>query len=42
MDPLIREFLRFVESRDGQEIVVKDGYLPIPGKVVSEELAKLQ
>ncbi len=40
--PLVREFLRFVESRDGQEIVVKDGYLPIPAKVVNEELAKLQ
>jgi len=42
VDPLVREFLRFVESRDGQEIVVKDGYLPIAAKVVSEELAKLQ
>ncbi|MEO8198684.1 MAG: PstS family phosphate ABC transporter substrate-binding protein, partial [Thermoanaerobaculia bacterium] len=42
LDPLVREFLRFVESRDGQEIVVKDGYMPIPGRVVSEELAKLK
>ena len=42
LDPLVREFLRFVEAREGQEIVVKDGYLPIPGKVAAEELAKLQ
>ncbi len=42
LDPLVREFLRFVESRDGQEIVVKDGYMPIPAKVVSEEQAKLK
>jgi len=42
LDPLVREFLRFVESKDGQEIVVKDGYLPLPGRVASEELAKLQ
>ncbi len=42
LDPLVREFLRFVEAREGQEIVVKDGYLPIPGKIAAEELAKLQ
>lgn len=42
VDPLVREFLRYVESREGQETVVKDGYLPIPGKVAAEELAKLQ
>lgn len=42
LDPLVREFLRFVEAREGQEIVVKDGYLPIPAKVAAEELAKLR
>ena len=31
MDPLTREFLKFVLSKDGQEIVVKDGYLPMRG-----------
>ena len=34
--------MRFVGSREGQEIVVKDGYRPIPGKIAAEELAKLQ
>ncbi|HVN75906.1 MAG TPA: phosphate ABC transporter substrate-binding protein [Thermoanaerobaculaceae bacterium] len=42
MDPLTKEFLKFVLSREGQEIVVKDGFLPLPAKVVAEELAKLQ
>ncbi len=42
MDPLVREFLRYVGSREGQETVVKDGYLPIPAKVAGEELAKLK
>ena len=28
LDPLIREFFAFVLSRDGQEIVVKDGFFP--------------
>ena len=41
MDPLTREFLRFVLSREGQEVVVKDGYLPLPATVVRQELAKL-
>ena len=42
LDPLVREFLKFVVSREGQEIVVKDGYLPVSGKIVGEELAKLR
>lgn len=30
MDPLIKEFIRFVLSKEGQEIVIKDGYYPLP------------
>jgi phosphate transport system substrate-binding protein len=41
LPPLTREFMRLVVSREGQEIVVKDGYFPIPAKVAKEELAKL-
>jgi phosphate transport system substrate-binding protein len=41
LDPLMKEFLKFVLSYEGQEIVIKDGYLPLPTKVVLEELAKL-
>ena len=41
-DPLVQEFVKFVLSREGQEIVVKDGYLPIAKRVVDEELAKLR
>ena len=40
-DPLVREFVRFVLSKEGQEIVVKDGYLPISARLVEEEHAKL-
>jgi phosphate transport system substrate-binding protein len=42
LDPLVREFLKFVLSKEGQEIVVKDGYLPLPAKVVAEERRKLE
>jgi phosphate transport system substrate-binding protein len=41
LDPLVREFLRFVLSKEGQKIVVKDGYLPVSGRIVGEETAKL-
>jgi phosphate transport system substrate-binding protein len=41
MDTLTREFLTFILSKEGQEIVVKDGYLPLPAAVVKQELAKL-
>jgi phosphate transport system substrate-binding protein len=41
LDPLIKEFLKLVYSREGQEVVVKDGYLPLTAPLVSEELRKL-
>jgi phosphate transport system substrate-binding protein len=42
LDPKVREFLRFVLSREGQELVEKDGkYLPLPASAVKEELARI-
>jgi len=41
LDPLMKEFLTFVLSYEGQQIVIKDGYLPLPTKVALEELKKL-
>lgn len=40
-DALVGEFLRYVISREGQEVVVKGGYLPIPKSAADQELAKL-
>ncbi len=42
LDPLVREFVRFVLARDGQEVVVKDGYLPVPAAIAAEELAGVE
>jgi phosphate transport system substrate-binding protein len=42
LTPLVKEFLAFVLSKDGQEIVIKDGYLPLLGKHVAEEHQKLK
>ncbi len=41
LDPLRREFLKYVFSAQGQEDVLKDGYLPLPAEVAKEELAKV-
>lgn len=38
LDDLRAEFVRFVFSRQGQEVVVKDGYFPVPATVAREEL----
>lgn len=42
LSPLTREFIKLVLSREGQEVVVKDGYIPLPAKVAARELAKIQ
>ena len=41
IDPLVGEFLRYIVSAEGQQVVVKDGYLPLKAKMVEKELAKL-
>tara|TARA_R110001599_G_scaffold53310_2_gene148760 strand:- start:443 stop:1378 length:936 start_codon:yes stop_codon:yes gene_type:complete len=39
--PLEREFLKLVLSKQGQQVVVKDGYIPLPASVVAKIEAKL-
>ena len=41
LDPTVKQLLTYALSRAGQEIVVKDGYLPMTAKMVAEELKKL-
>ena len=40
--PITAEFIKLVLSREGQEIVVKDGYIPLPAGVAERELSKIQ
>ncbi len=42
LDPLTREFVRLILSREGQEVVIKDGYFPITAGIAKEELNKVQ
>jgi phosphate transport system substrate-binding protein len=42
LDPKIREFVRYILSREGQDAVQRDGkYLPLTGAVVRAQLKKL-
>lgn len=38
LDPLRREFIKYIFSMQGQEDVVKDGYYPVPANVAREAL----
>jgi phosphate transport system substrate-binding protein len=43
VDPKVKEFLRFILSREGQAAVMRDGkYLPLTAEVAREQLKKLK
>jgi len=42
LDPLTEQFVRFALSHEGQEVVKKDGYMPLKFATVDQELAKLR
>ena len=41
LSPLEREFIKMVLSKQGQEVVVKDGYIPMPSAMVDKTLSSL-
>lgn len=41
LSPLEGEFIKMVLAAQGQKVVVKDGYIPLPSKVASKTLASL-
>lgn len=42
MDRLTFEFIRFIESKQGQEVVVRDGFFPLPAAAALGEVARLK
>ncbi len=42
LDPMVREFLKLVFSRQGQEVVLKDGYFPLTAELAREERSKVE
>lgn len=41
LDPLRKEFVKYVFSEEGQQNVIKDGYYPINAKIAAEDLASV-
>ena len=41
LDPLVAEFTKLIFSKEGQEVVIKDGYMPISADIAKQELAKV-
>jgi phosphate transport system substrate-binding protein len=41
LPPLEGEFLKMVLAKSGQGVVIKDGYIPLPGTVAEKQLAAL-
>lgn len=41
LSPLEAEFAKLILSQEGQHVVVKDGYIPLPAKVAKKTLSKL-
>jgi phosphate transport system substrate-binding protein len=42
VDPKLKEYLRYILSREGQEAIMRDGkYLPLTADQVREQLRKL-
>lgn len=42
LEPLVREFVRMILSQQGQRVVVKDGYIPLPAQVAARFLGAIQ
>ncbi len=41
LGPMESEFIKMILSKTGQQVVVKDGYIPLPAQVASKEMSRL-
>lgn len=42
LDPIVVEFIKFIYSKEGQKVVVKDGFFPLNADAIEKELKKLE
>lgn len=42
MDRLTFEFIRFINSRQGQQVVVRDGFFPLPAQVAEDTMRTIE
>lgn len=40
-DPIVAEFIKYIQSKEGQEVNVKDGFLPLPAGTAKAEANKV-
>jgi phosphate transport system substrate-binding protein len=40
-DPLVAQFIKYIQTREGQEVNVKDGFLPLPAATAAAEAKKV-
>jgi phosphate transport system substrate-binding protein len=41
LDPIVREFIKFIYSKEGQKVVIKDGFFPLKAAAIEKELKNL-
>ena len=42
LSPIVKEFLKFVYSREGQNVVIKDGYFPLSASFITKQLGHVE
>ena len=38
LDPIVKEFIKFIYSKEGQKVVIKDGFFPLKAEMIEKEL----
>ena len=41
LDPIVGEFIKFIYSKEGQKVVIKDGFFPLKAGAIEKELKNL-
>jgi phosphate transport system substrate-binding protein len=41
LDPIVGEFIKFIYSKEGQKVVIKDGFFPLKADAIEQELKRL-
>ena len=41
LDPIVGEFIKFIYSKEGQQVVIKDGFFPLKAGAIEKELKNL-
>jgi phosphate transport system substrate-binding protein len=41
LDPIVKEFVKYIYSKEGQKVVIKDGFFPLKAEMIEKELKRL-